>query len=297
MKILITGATGTIGRALVKEYAKNTEHELVLLGLEKKEDIKDLIIRDNIYYEQIDFYKQSDYISVFKKYSASHLIHLAWQGISRQNNASSSNPKTVEQLNWEWLNISTTLVENFVKQGGKYVAICGTCHEYEPTIADRKETDKCYPRDPYSQAKLALLESLKSASKYYNFKLFWPRLFYVVSKNAISKNNIILQALDAIKNNNSFETWINPQTVFDFMLDTDVANIIRKLIDNDIEGVINISSGKETNVKDYLTYIFKSYNKENLLKFNEPTRNFERVIGDNSKLLSFNLELDFSSIL
>ena len=95
---------------------------------------------------------------------------------------------------------------------------------------------------------------------------------------------IILQALQALKNKQDFETWINPETEFDFVLIDDIASIARELIQNKTEGVINIGTGHPTNVSNLIHTIFEKENLSELLHHNQPYRPKERVVADISKL-------------
>ena len=284
MKILITGATGTVGSDLSRELIENTDIPLVICTHKSDFLLQKQLQRANIELVKLDLRDKSAIDEVMQKYKPTHLLHLAWEGSARKASAAYNSEKSFEELNWEWLNISIKLLNSFIDAGGEYFIATGTAVEYGNQMDNCKEDMPVDSQYPYPKCKQAFLEVLKAAKITHGLKFLWLRLFYVVSMTSKAKTTIILQALQALKNKQDFETWINPETEFDFVLIDDIASIARELIQNKTEGVINIGTGHPTNVSNLIHTIFEKENLSELLHHNQPYRPKERVVADISKL-------------
>ena len=76
MKVMITGATGFVGRNLIKKIYKKKNWNILCL-VRKIPEIDNL---DNIKFYVEDIY--SEKLNIYKKYGVPDiLIHLAWQGL------------------------------------------------------------------------------------------------------------------------------------------------------------------------------------------------------------------------
>lgn len=281
MKILITGASGIVGSELTKELIEHTDIPLVICSHKQNFSLKKAN-RTNIEIVPLDLRDKLAVEDVLQKYKPTHLIHLAWEGIARSKVGDKSN--SLENQNWEWLTLTSNLIEQFAKNGGEKFISFGTIHEYHPTLANRKEDDKLGNIYPYPQAKLAVLETLKTAQVCFGLKYLWLRISYMYSASPKSETNILLQALKAIKERQGFETWINPDTEFDFISVKEVAQIVRILVLKEAQGVFNVGSGISTNVVNLIHQLFEKENLPELLHHNQPYRPKERVVTDISKL-------------
>ena len=72
-----------------------------------------------------------------------------------------------------------------------------------------------------------------------------------------------------------------------------MARAFVSFLDSDVDGVLNICSGKDTSIHDYVMMIAGILDKKHLVKFEEQKSNQQtRVVGDTEKLRN---ELKFSS--
>lgn len=286
MRILITGTSGLTGKDLCLNLLTKTDIPLVIVYHQKivQEFVDIAKQRGNVDFVKLDLKNKSDVENCLLKYQPTHLVHLAWDGIARNSRNVNITNEELALLNWEWLKISINLLDLFALHGGEFFICAGTAHEYVATTLDRNEETPCKPLHPYSQCKYSLSQMVKSVAMCRGIKLLWLRLFYIVNTETQSETNIILQALSAIRNNQPFETWINPETEFDFITTKDIANIIRRLIEKGVEGEFNLGSAKSINVYNLLYSMFDKANKLNLFHHNQPYRSKERVVADISKL-------------
>ena len=125
MKILITGASGIVGSELTKELIEHTDIPLVICSHKQNFSLKKAN-RTNIEIVPLDLRDKLAVEDVLQKYKPTHLIHLAWEGIARSKVGDKSN--SLENQNWEWLTLTSNLIEQFAKNGGEKFISFGTIH-------------------------------------------------------------------------------------------------------------------------------------------------------------------------
>ncbi|QEP42738.1 NAD-dependent epimerase/dehydratase family protein [Ectothiorhodospiraceae bacterium BW-2] len=96
MRILLTGATGFIGRYIVQELQQQAI-DFVTLGRSNPDRYRNHITADLL--------ATSDFADIVKTAQATHLIHLAWYA---EHGKYWSSP-----LNLDWMQATTRLVEAF----------------------------------------------------------------------------------------------------------------------------------------------------------------------------------------
>lgn len=237
MNILITGATGFIGRhvlnsllvssinhnvAAIIRYSKN--NYLVDSG-KVKNIIGSLDRVDEIKKEIVDF-------------SPDICIHLAWSGI----------PNYSAEISRYNLNISLNLVDLLLGHTGcKKIIISGSCLEYGKTIGECVESDPSKINSFFTWSKNSIYQytSLLCQEKY--VELFWLRFFYVYGPGQ-RKEAIIPTIINAFKNSER-PSIKAPYNATDFIHVEDIARAIVNIIDkNPVPGIYNLGSGKATSV-------------------------------------------------
>lgn len=248
-KILITGASGFIGKEVVKELIKH-KYQLLCLSRKNYNDRKNLTwLKSSLLLSKKNISK----IVEFKPYA---LIHLSWEKIP----------------NFSKKNCKKNLKDNifFLKQIKeittiKKLIITGTCFEYKNQEKRRIETDKTNFIDEFAKTKLKIFNFLK---KNFNksYKFVWFRIFYAYGPHQ-REGSLIPYLLNSLKNNEIVEIK-NPNFSNDFIYVSDIAKIIRKSIKFNIEsGIYNLGSGKPTSIKSIIRLIEKIKNKKFKLKF------------------------------
>nr|MBA3674661.1 NAD-dependent epimerase/dehydratase family protein [Chitinophagaceae bacterium] len=167
MKILVTGATGFVGKYVIKELLKY-DHQIIAT-VRNKNSVTHL--QNKIKFIEIDL----DNIASDKNYFSESgnpdlLIHLAWQGL----------PNYKEAFHLEKnLPSHTAFLKNMVDNGMQNVVVTGTCFEYgmkEGCLSEEMATD---PQNAYAMAKDKLRIFLEELQKENAFNLKWIRLFYM----------------------------------------------------------------------------------------------------------------------
>ncbi|MEJ7822559.1 MAG: NAD(P)-dependent oxidoreductase, partial [Chitinophagaceae bacterium] len=184
MKILVTGATGFVGKHVIKELLKY-EHEIIATERTNSADLPRKINTIKLDLDKMD--PNKNYFS--ETGEPDLLIHLAWQGL----------PNYKEKFHLEKnLPSHSVFLKNIVDNGLQNLVVTGTCFEYgmkEGCLSEDIESD---PQNPYAAAKDELRKFLEQlqAEKYYNLK--WLRLFYMYGKGQ-NPNSLLSQLESALE--------------------------------------------------------------------------------------------------
>lgn len=233
MKILVTGATGFIGRYVTGQLLR-TGHEVVTTSAKTElplNNVKHIPCDLNI--ERNDFYE------LFGKPDA--LIHLAWQGL----------PNYDELFHIERnLQTSYCFLKQMIESGTRNINVIGTCFEYGLQEGCLSEDLPVNPNTVYGIAKNTLrifLEQLQQ--KKIPFDLKWIRLFYLYGINQ-NKNSILEQLKSAIKRGDKIFNMSGGEQLRDYLpVETVAENIIGISLQNKIQGIINNCSGKPVSIR------------------------------------------------
>lgn len=223
-KILLTGASGFIGRNLIK-YLDNYEITAIVNNnfITKKENLK--IIKLDL----------NDYLSIknlmeIKKPEI--LIHLAWITDNKTYLKSEENIK--------WLDISKNLVDLFVNNDGKHLIISGSCAEdyLNNTL--------------YAKSKSELREYC--FSNYKNIDISWLKIFFPYGGDEKKEKLIPSIIKSAIKNKDFFVN--NPENIIDYIHIEDLNEVIYKIVKEKNTGIIEIGTGKGYKLIDIANEIY-----------------------------------------
>lgn len=274
MKVLVTGATGFIGKYVVEELlrsnyeviasSKTVEEGRACEWLERTEFIAcDLnIIRENYF----NFFKKPDL-----------LIHLAWENLP--------NYKGLFHLEKNLFS-NYCFIKNMVEHGLKDVAVTGTCLEYGMQSGALSEDMESKPDNPYSLAKDTLRKFLEQLQKIFKYDLKWIRLFYMYGKGQ-SPHSILSQLQQALDNGDAEFNMSGGEQVRDYLPVEKVAEYIVKIsTQRRVTGIINCCSGVGITIKDLVEGYLRRKGKHIRLNLGYyPYPDYEPMVfwGDNEK--------------
>lgn len=251
MKILLTGATGFIGKNFCK-YLKKKNHNI--LALSRKKSFKN--------YKNLKFINSSFRIShkklkIIERFSPEVVVNLGWYGIPNFSKENSQKNLIDQKFFFKKLENITSI---------KKILSIGSCWEYKKKNGVCHETNIISKATYFTESKFKIRIFLENLCNMKKINFFWLRLFYVYGPYQ-KKNSLLPSLIYAIKNNKK-----NPiksvENTNDFIYVEDVCKLIYKFIENKSakSGIYNIGSGKLTEVKKIIQIVHNFYNIKSDLK-------------------------------
>ncbi len=167
MRILVTGATGFIGRYVILNLL--ADGLTVIATSSNEETARNFDWYGKVDYVQCDYHKQNlDFYNFFGKPEA--IIHLAWNGLPNYNE-----PFHIE----ENLPVNCRFLKNFVEAGIEKLVVAGTCYEYGMLNGCISENCCTQPVTQYGLAKDTLRKFLEFIIRSSSTSFNWARLFFL----------------------------------------------------------------------------------------------------------------------
>lgn len=242
MKVLVTGATGFVGRHVVTRLLRDG-HSVIAVARDAEK------ARVMPWHAQVEFVAcdlAADFAPLLRDGNLPDaLIHLAWPGLP--------NYKSFFHIG---TNLPTDLafLEAAVAAGVSQLIVAGTCLEYGMQYGPLTEDMTTAPHTPYGFAKDTLRKSLQLLQKERPFTLQWMRLFYMHGEGQ-NPNSLLAQLDRAIEQGDTVFNMSAGDQLRDYLAIEDVAaNFALALAHPDrCNGVINCASGRPVSVIDLVS--------------------------------------------
>jgi nucleoside-diphosphate-sugar epimerase len=233
MRVIVTGATGFLGRVLCR---KLLEHGHDLLGLSRTGKPGNSSHSKAITYVPYSMGESlpKDVID----FSPEVLVHLAWSGIP-----DFSEQKCVENVESQLRFLKET--EKLSKL--KKIVGAGTCREYGAKQGVCLEGERFLPDSYFSWAKQSLGDYFALGCRRREISFVWFRIYYVYGPGQRAES-LIPMLIKAFKANRPPEIN-NPLAVNDYIYVDDVVSAFIKATEGEkCHGVFNLGSGKTTSI-------------------------------------------------
>lgn len=260
---IVTGGAGFIGRHTLPHLAAKgfAVHVLSRQALSKgqQKELAGNTTSDTFFHGGVDLHDIDAVAPLLGEIKASHLLHLAWD--TRHGIFWSSTE------NLDWIVTSKLLVQSFISHGGKRIVAAGTCAEYdwgsgEASLDETKS--KLRPLSMYGQCKVAFRKSLVTLSAHHQVSSAWGRVFFLFGPHECPKR-LVSSAILALLQGKEFPASVGDQ-LRDFMYVDDVARGFVELLDSDVQGDVNIASGRGSSVAEVLTLLGEIIGRPELIK-------------------------------
>lgn len=251
-KLLITGATGFIGRhSLATAIARG--YDVYAVTTDESPPVGQQV--NWIHLDLFDYQEVRQKISEIRP---SHLLHFAWYAEPGKYWNSVENIK--------WVQASLELLIVFQQSGGKRAVFAGSCAEYDWTYGYCSEgITPLKPATLYGVCKNSLQHIVSKFSAETVISSAWGRIFYLYGpfedpqRLVPSIINSLLGGQDALCSHG--------EQIRDFMYVQDVADAFVALLDSDMQGPVNIASGNPVRIREVVMKIASKLGAENLIKF------------------------------
>ena len=269
----MTGADGFIGRqAILPLIAKGYEVHAV----SNRQPTDDLIF-ENVIWHKTNLLDAIEIENLCRTIQATHLLHFAWYV---EHGKFWNAPE-----NEIWTNASLHLIETFNRSGGERIVIAGTCAEYEwgkDAILHETKTP-LIPQNFYGECKVKLQKKLAESGN----SQAWGRIFFLYGEFETSQRLIASVINSLLKN--EFADCSHGRQVRDFLYVKDVADAFVALLDSNVQGAVNIASGKSRTIREIVLIVAKVLGKVENLRFGiipSPENDPQSIIADTQRLNS-----------
>ncbi|GGI46220.1 CDP-abequose synthase [Paenibacillus marchantiophytorum] len=283
--ILVTGSTGFVGANLVRELVEqpNTNVSIIIRKSSDIWRIKDIMHKfHKIFNSDLDDTKHVE--EAFVEINPDYVYHVATYGgfpgqVDTQQTIKSN------------LIATMTLIDLSVKYDVKQFINTGSSSEYGIKDAPMKESDYCEPVNFYGITKLAATNYCSMIGRQQtNLKTCTLRLFSPYGD--YEDDSRLYPSIKSSLMKNESPRLSRPYSVRDFIPISNVINIYLEILKVNYQSgdIINVGSGKQSNIEDFYYQIAKELDKENIIpiwgeatsRANEP----KSWVADISKLKS-----------
>ena len=277
MRVAVTGASGYIGRFVVKELL-DRGHEVIAVDLHYKEvDSRSKLSEANIFSGDRDIYDQLE--------SPDLCIHMAWQDGFIHNS-----PKHMENLSSHF-----TFLKNLIHGGCKNIAVMGTMHEVGFWEGVVDANTPCNPLSQYGVAKNALRQALLLLAKDMpDVHIYWLRAFYILGDDS-RNSSVFTKLLEAAEDRKKTFPFTTGENQYDFINVRQLARyIVAASTQTTYTGIINVCSGKPVSLKEKVEEFIREKGIDISLEYGAfPQRPYDsRIIYGDSTIIDQIMRMD-----
>ncbi len=236
MHVLVTGATGFLGRRCIQLLLARG-HEVTALARQSNA-LEGLAQSFSIPHTGFDILHDSlENFACEQKIDA--VIHLAWASLGHYND---------ERHILEYFPKHLLFLQHIASLGVKNFTITGTSLEYGLKEGELKEDALCQPVTAYGKGKLDLYEKFSEFCSNASVKIKWLRLFYMYADDQPEKTlwGQLRKAHEAgltefnMSQGDQVRDYLHADAVADMIVCASMQNMTH--------GLINVGSGKKTQV-------------------------------------------------
>lgn len=233
MRVVVTGATGFIGRHVIKELAG---FDADVVAVSRRNDVS---LHGPAEYVSLDILDAPT--DAYERLGRPDiLIHLAWGGLP--NYRSLHHFETEMPAHYRFL-------KSMVEGGLPAMLVAGTCFEYGMQSGCLGEELPTLPDNPYGFAKDTLRRQLQFLQQTHPFALTWTRLFYLFGEGQAG-NSLYPQLRNATLRGDPVFNMSGGEQLRDYLPVEDVARYIVALaMQRQDVGVVNLCSGRPISVR------------------------------------------------
>lgn len=268
-RVLVTGASGFLGRRLIRKLADEKEYDLVVTTSRPKS----LNLPEQIVVETVDLLDIREMERLMKHIQPEICIHLAWgQHESSYRNALS---------NYQWLATSISMFAQFQNGGGKQFLFAGSSGEYEDYSEGISETLCPKNMSLYGQCKKTVSDLLLRSNS--NVQVQVARCFTVYGPGDTHRFGAIPTAICSLLKGKKF-ICKNPRAIRDYIYIDDAVEAITRLLKSRFAGSMDIGSGVPRSMREVFSEIASQLHCPNEVYYNDKFGAETILTADNSLL-------------
>jgi nucleoside-diphosphate-sugar epimerase len=275
-RVLVTGATGYIGRNVVQALLDQTECEIVAVS--RSSGTRSATPR--LKWVSGDLLDEKDCRKLADNAGAQCLIHLAWYAEHPYFWTAAENLR--------WVRATLSLLEDFKETGGERAVFAGTCAEYDSSygycIEDKTPLE---PHTFYGRCKDATRRLVSAYCDANDLGYAWGRLFYPYGLGE-PPARLVPSVISALLENRPVQCSHGAQ-FRDFLHVGDAASAFAHLATKTAAtGDFNVASGMPVRIRDLVTLCADLAHSDASPQFGAlapPVHDPAMLVGDNRKLI------------
>lgn len=273
-KVLLTGATGFIGDHCLDPLKARGYEVHAVSSKPMKAGAR------GVHWHQANLLEPGAAKSLLAEVKPTHLLHLAWFVVPGK--------LITAPENFAWVRASMELVEEFAAHGGKRLTVCGSSYEYDWNYGYCSEKlTPAVPNNVYGSCKQALNLLVQSFASQVALSAAWGRVFFLYGPNEHPQRLVPSVMLSLLKGEPA--KCSHGRQIRDYMHVQDVADGLVGLLDSEVTGTVNVSSGQATTLREIVLTIGRLMGKPELIQLGAiPARANDAplVVGENLRLLN-----------
>ncbi len=238
-RLLLTGASGFVGRALAAPLAARGFEVHAVAGP----------LRANLL-------EEAEQAALLRDVKPTVIVHAAWYVAHGRFWTAPENT--------DWLDASTALARRFAEQGGRRFIGIGSCAEYatEPEAALWPESRAVAPTTPYGIAKATLSARLMALE---GLSVAWARLFHLFGAGE-HPDRLVPSVIAALRQGREARC-ASGRPVRDFASTGFVGEAIAALTASAVTGPVNIGAGEGRSIRDLVETLARLAGRPDLPRF------------------------------
>lgn len=250
-RVLVTGATGFIGRHVVRALLLRG-HEVHALARSTP-----TAPEFGVNWLRADVFDSAHCRAILAQLKPDSMLHLAWNATPGKF--------WRDPDNLDWVAASLQLTRAFAECGGRRAVYAGTCAEYDwafPMLDER--TTPLRPHTLYGSAKKALCELVAAGSQELGLSTAWGRIFFLYGSGE-ARGRLVPDVIAALLKGEPALCSEGSQ-LRDFMHVEDVAAAFAALVDSEMTGPVNIATGQSRPLREVVLQIGACLGRPDLVR-------------------------------
>ena len=250
-KVLITGATGFIGRHCLPSLL---EVGYEVHAVSSKTSTSKL---PNVYWHQADLLDRERVSRLIAEVRPTQLLHFAWF------TAPGEYWNSLENL--RWVRASLDLLQAFASYGGRRVVMAGTCAEYDWQYGYCSEqVTPLAPATLYGTCKHSLQIMLEASARQTGLSAAWGRIFFLYGPHEHPDRLVSSVSCSLLKGEPARCSHGNQ--IRDVLYVEDVAEAFVALLESSASGAVNVASGCPIALRDIIYKIAEKIDRKDLIQ-------------------------------